>query len=158
MAANKSGQRTFPVWVGSLKDTVGEKHLRKMFGKYGNIDSVKLKRDETTGKSKGFGWVNFTSRDEAERAATKMAGVAVHGMVIKTTGPTELERKGLLSPTSLTRKDFRPLTDCSFYIQGKNCKNGDAVSCCLCLYMYKYTVHLRVYCIPVYMLVKASGV
>ena len=128
MAADKTGQPTFPVWVGSLKDTVSEKHLRKIFGRYGSIDSVKLMTDKTTGKFKGFGWVNFTSRAEAEKAATRMAGVPVHGAAIKTTGPAELERKGLFSPTFLTRRDFRPLTDCSFYIQGKQCKNGDSVS------------------------------
>ena len=125
MAADKSGQPTFPVWVGSLKDTVTGGELRKCFSRYGPISSVKLMRDGKTGKSKGFGWVNFYSRTAAENAAAKMAGSLVHGIVIKTSGPAELERKGLFSPI---KRDFRPLTDCSFFIQGNHCKKGDTVS------------------------------
>lgn len=125
MAADKSGQATFPVWVGSLKDTVSEKDLRKLFVKHGPIASVKLMTDNKTGKSKGFGWVNFFSRSAAETSAVKMAGYVLSGVAIKTAGPSELEKKGLFSPQ---KKNYRPLTDCSFFIQGKHCKNGDAVS------------------------------
>lgn len=125
MAADKSGRPTFPVWVGSLKDTVSERDLRQLFAKYGPIASVKLMKDNKTGKSKGFGWVNFLSRSAAEASAVKMAGYILSGVAIKTAGPSELEKKGLFSPL---KKDYRPLTDCSFFIQGKHCKNGDAVS------------------------------
>lgn len=127
MAADKSGHATFPVWVGSLKDPVNEKDLRQLFAKYGPISSVKLMKDNKTGKSKGFGWVNFLSRAAAETSAAEMAGLVYNGVAIKTSGPAELEKKGLFSPT---KKNYRPLTDCSFFIQGKHCKNGDAVSPC----------------------------
>ena len=143
MATVKSGRPTFPVWVGSLNEHVTEKDLRKHFSKFGEIASVKLKTDNATGKSLGFGWVNFCARGNAESAAAKMAGVSIRGGDrIKTSGPAELERKGLFSPEKV---DYRPLTDCSFYIEGKHCKNGDAVSiiivellCTLYIQMYMY--------------------
>lgn len=125
MASDKS---TFPVWVGSLDEAVNEKELRKTFAKFGNVSSVKLMTDPTTGKSKRFGWVNFYSRVSAEEAAVKLAGCSLRGSVIKTSGPAELERrdkKGLFSPP---KTNFRPFTDCSFFIQGKVCKKGAAVS------------------------------
>ena len=56
MATVKSGRPTFPVWVGSLNEHVTEKDLRKHFSKFGEIASVKLKTDNATGKSLGFGW------------------------------------------------------------------------------------------------------
>ena len=122
MASDKS---TFPVWVGSLDEAVNEKELRKTFAKFGNVSSVKLMTDPTTGKSKRFGWVNFYSRVSAEEAAVKLAGCSLRGSVIKTSGPAELEKKGLFSPP---KTNFRPFTDCSFFIQGKVCKKGAAVS------------------------------
>ena len=63
----------FPVWVGSLNEHVTEKDLRKHFSKFGEIASVKLKTDNATGKSLGFGWVNFCARGNAESAAAKMS-------------------------------------------------------------------------------------
>ena len=122
MAADRSG--TFPVWVGSLDERVNEKQLLRKFSRFGNVSSVKIQRDGATGRSKGFGWVNFSAREPAEQSTAKMAGALLHGSPIKTRGPTELERKGLFSPP---RVDFRPLTDCAFFMQGKLCKKGASV-------------------------------
>ena len=124
MAADQSGRPTFPVWVGSLDENVSEKQLFRKFSKFGIVSSVKIQQDSATGKSKGFGWVNFNSREAAELSAAKLAGVAFHGSHIKTRGPAELEKKGLFSPP---KADFRPITDCSFFVQGKRCKKGATV-------------------------------
>ena len=128
MAAQRSGRPTFPVWVGSLKETVRDGDLERLFAPCGPIASVSIKRDDATGRSKGFGWVNFNSRAAAEDAAVKMAGRKCDGAQIKTRGPSALEKKGVYSPPSTAGRDFRPLMDCSFFIQGNHCKNGDAVS------------------------------
>lgn len=124
MAAETKGKPTFPVWVGNLRETVSEEDLKKLFARYGSVASYKVMRDKKTGKSRLFGYVNFYTRADAENAATKLAGRGVHGAAIKTAGPAELERKGHFSPD----RDFRPLTDCSFFIQGNKCKKGDDVS------------------------------
>ena len=125
-AADKAGRQaaTFPVWVGSLDERVTEKQLQKRFSKFGSISNIKIQRDAATGRSKGFGWVNFHEREAAEQSAAKMAGASLCGSPIKTRGPRELEKKGLFSPP---RTDFRPLTDCTFFIQGKLCKKGTSV-------------------------------
>ena len=131
MAAGAKSAPTFPVWVGNLKETVSEAELRKHFALDGFgksvIGSCKLMLDKT-GKSRRFGWVNFYSRSVAEKAALKLAGYLVQDVPLKTAGPAELEKKGHFSPPDkATKKDFRPLTDCSFFIQDKNCRNGDNV-------------------------------
>ena len=96
------------------------------FKRWGPVASCAVMRDKKTNK-KVFGYVNFFSKQAAELAASKMAGVVIHGMAIKTSGPSELESKGHFSPPPT---DFRPLIDCSFFIQGNICKNGCKVSVC----------------------------
>ena len=58
------------------------------------------------------------------------AGFHIQGAAIKTKGPTMLRLQGHFSPPrdSSPPVDYRPLTDCSFYIMGKECKKGEGVS------------------------------
>eukprot|EP00250_Pteridium_aquilinum_P008845 c18253_g1_i1 orf=370-2313(+) len=60
------------VYVKNLDDMVDDEYLRKHFSAYGNIVSAKVMRNEK-GISKGFGFVCFSSTDEATKA------VAEHG-------------------------------------------------------------------------------
>lgn len=133
MAVEPHGVPTFPVWVGSLKDTVKERDLLRVCSKYGAIASCKVMRDEQ-GKSKRFGYVNFYSEAGAERAAEKLTGFMIQGVPIKTKGPRVLQVQGHFSvlhhPPVGPHVNYRPLTDCSFFIQGSKCKKGTNVSDC----------------------------
>ena len=122
MTAEPRGVPTYPVWVGSLKETVKEKDLLRVCSKHGAIASCKVMRDEQ-GNSKRFGYVNFYNEADAERAAEKLAGFQIQGSQLKTKGPRLLQRQG-----HFTKINFRPLTDCSFFIQGAKCKKGTIVS------------------------------
>lgn len=44
-----------------------ERDLRKLFGEYGEIESVQIVYDRFTGRSRGFGFVYFTSTKDATR-------------------------------------------------------------------------------------------
>ena len=89
-----------------------------------------------------FGYVNYYTEEEAERAASVKQGSKISGVAIKTKGPKVLSRQGHFN-TSLPRPDglnFRPLTDCSFFIMGKKCKKAGTVSIghtntCTCTYL-----------------------
>ncbi|KAL2103659.1 hypothetical protein ACEWY4_000527 [Coilia grayii] len=60
------------LYVKNLDDTINDEKLRKEFAPYGTITSAKVMTD--TGHSKGFGFVCFTSPEEATRAVTEMNG------------------------------------------------------------------------------------
>lgn len=62
------------LYVKNLADDVDDELLKREFAKYGQITSAKVMRDEHTGASKGFGFVCFTSPEEATEAVNKMNG------------------------------------------------------------------------------------
>lgn len=62
------------LYVKNLADDVDDELLKREFAKYGHITSAKVMRDEHTGASKGFGFVCFTSPEEATEAVNKMNG------------------------------------------------------------------------------------
>ncbi|KAJ1554199.1 Protein phosphatase PP2A regulatory subunit B [Nowakowskiella sp. JEL0078] len=62
------------LYIKNLDDTIDDEKLRQEFSVYGSITSAKIMRDEKTGLSKGFGFVCFSSPDEATKAVTEMNG------------------------------------------------------------------------------------
>lgn len=59
------------LYIKNLEDTVDDEQLRQLFADYGVITSAKVMHDEK-GTSKGFGFVCFSSPDEATKAVTEM--------------------------------------------------------------------------------------
>ncbi|MDQ1265767.1 MAG: hypothetical protein QG635_919 [Bacteroidota bacterium] len=47
------------IYVGNLSFTTTEDDLKSLFGKYGEVSSVKLIMDRETGKPRGFGFVEM---------------------------------------------------------------------------------------------------
>jgi polyadenylate-binding protein len=62
------------VYIKNLDDTVDDDRLRQEFSKFGTITSARIMRDDK-GNSKGFGFVCFTTPEEATRAVTEMNGI-----------------------------------------------------------------------------------
>jgi len=60
------------LYVKNLDDTIDDERLRKEFSPYGTITSAKVMNEE--GRSKGFGFVCFSSPEEATKAVTEMNG------------------------------------------------------------------------------------
>eukprot|EP00735_Rhodelphis_limneticus_P009107 TRINITY_DN2542_c0_g2::TRINITY_DN2542_c0_g2_i1::g.19266::m.19266 TRINITY_DN2542_c0_g2::TRINITY_DN2542_c0_g2_i1::g.19266 ORF type:complete len:611 (-),score=245.34,sp/P29341/PABP1_MOUSE/54.91/0.0,RRM_1/PF00076.17/5.4e-20,RRM_1/PF00076.17/1e-17,RRM_1/PF00076.17/1.2e-15,RRM_1/PF00076.17/3e-18,RRM_6/PF14259.1/2.2e-14,RRM_6/PF14259.1/1.3e-09,RRM_6/PF14259.1/6.2e-10,RRM_6/PF14259.1/8.8e-13,RRM_5/PF13893.1/7.4e-10,RRM_5/PF13893.1/1.4e-09,RRM_5/PF13893.1/2.8e-11,RRM_5/PF13893.1/2.2e-09,PABP/PF00658.13/7 len=60
------------LYVKNLDDTVDDDRLRKEFAQFGTITSSKVMSED--GRSKGFGFVCFTTPEEATRALTEMNG------------------------------------------------------------------------------------
>ena len=67
------------LYVKNLSDELTDDELRTEFAKYGDISSAKIMRDETTTRSRGFGFVCFTSADDSTRAVTEMNGKMMQG-------------------------------------------------------------------------------
>ncbi|MES2812029.1 MAG: RNA-binding protein [Bacteroidota bacterium] len=70
------------IFVGSLPFSIDEADLRDSFGVYGTVTSVKIITDKFTGRSKGFGFVEMSSDEEAEKAIQELNGATVDGRTI----------------------------------------------------------------------------
>ncbi|XP_035388673.1 polyadenylate-binding protein 4 isoform X1 [Electrophorus electricus] len=60
------------LYIKNLDDTIDDEKLRKEFSPFGSITSAKVMLEE--GRSKGFGFVCFSSPEEATKAVTEMNG------------------------------------------------------------------------------------
>lgn len=67
------------LFVGGLPWATDEQALRGAFGAYGAIEDVAIVRDRETGRSRGFGFVVFTSASDATTAMNAMNGAEVSG-------------------------------------------------------------------------------
>jgi RNA recognition motif-containing protein len=56
------------LYVGNLPYDVNDSKLNEMFTKFGTPDSAKVIVDRDTGRSKGFGFVEFSNADHANQA------------------------------------------------------------------------------------------
>ena len=56
------------LYVGNLSYDAKDSDLQTLFSKYGNVQSVSIIADRFTGRSKGFGFVEMASGEEAEKA------------------------------------------------------------------------------------------
>uniref|UniRef100_A0A0D9VSJ6 Polyadenylate-binding protein n=1 Tax=Leersia perrieri TaxID=77586 RepID=A0A0D9VSJ6_9ORYZ len=66
------------VYIKNINDEVDDGALRERFNEFGNITSAKIMRDEK-GISKGFGFVCFSTPEEAKCAVSSMRGVMFYG-------------------------------------------------------------------------------
>ena len=111
-----------PVWVGGLSLGVNESILLELFSKFGPVKNAVILRDDS-GKSKHCGFVNFLSLDAANAASIALNGCDILGETIKTRGPAELlGKEKSLNTAKNERKDYRALSDCIFYLSGKDCQ------------------------------------
>ncbi|XP_059296546.1 polyadenylate-binding protein 7-like isoform X2 [Lycium ferocissimum] len=65
------------VYVKNIDDDVSDNELRELFGQCGTITSVKIMQDEK-GLSKGFGFVCFSTAEEAYKAVNAFHGLMLH--------------------------------------------------------------------------------
>jgi RNA recognition motif-containing protein len=71
------------LYVGNLSYNMTESTLQAMFAQFGRVDSVKIITDRYSGQSKGFGFVEMSSRSEGEQAISSLNGKEVDSRQIK---------------------------------------------------------------------------
>ena len=80
--AGDASQVSLAVFVGQLSWAVDNDRLAQEFADCGEIESATVQMDRNTGKSRGFGYVHFTTPDAVEKAL-QMNGQEIDGRAIK---------------------------------------------------------------------------
>ena len=62
------------LFVGNLSYQATEEDLRELFQQAGAVQSVRIITDQFTGRPRGFGFVEMSTKEEAERAIDQLNG------------------------------------------------------------------------------------
>ena len=70
------------LYVGNLSYNTSDSDLQTMFGEFGTVQSAQVIMDRDTGRSKGFGFVEMGSDQEAQAAIAGLNGKQVDGRAL----------------------------------------------------------------------------
>ena len=87
------------LFVGGLSFSTSNERLREVFAATGNVESAAVVTDRDTGRSRGCGFVELATAEDAEQAISKLNGTSVDGRTIqveraKSPGAGGGERRG----------------------------------------------------------------
>ncbi|KAL6143930.1 PREDICTED: glycine-rich RNA-binding protein 4, mitochondrial [Fragaria vesca subsp. vesca] len=82
------------LFVGGLSWSLDEKSLKEAFSSYGEVTEVTIVYDKDSGRSRGFGFVNFSREDDAKSAKDAMDGKALMGRPLRISFALERVRGG----------------------------------------------------------------
>jgi RNA recognition motif-containing protein len=71
------------LFVGGLAFTTTTEGLRQAFARFGTVASAVVMTDRQTGRSRGFGFVEMATGEEAERAISGLNGSSLDGRMIR---------------------------------------------------------------------------
>lgn len=79
------------IYVGNLPYSATENSLKALFETYGDVTTAKIVTDKFTGSSRGFGFVEMTNADEAQKAIDGLNGKDFEGrkIVVNESRPRE---------------------------------------------------------------------
>ena len=70
------------LYVGNLSYSVDSSELEQMFGAHGSVQSAEVVSDRMTGRSKGFGFVEMGTDEEAQKAISALNGQENNGRAL----------------------------------------------------------------------------
>lgn len=77
--ATNSGSNLF---VTGIHPKLSEEEVTRLFSKYGNVEKCQIMRDPHTKESRGFGFVNFMTSEEADAAKEALQGKELEGRTL----------------------------------------------------------------------------
>jgi RNA recognition motif-containing protein len=88
------------LYVGSLPYSVTDQQLAELFSAHGAVDSARVIVDRVSGQSKGFGFVEMGSDDDAAKAITALNGTQFQGrrIIVNEARPQEPRSGGPRGP------------------------------------------------------------
>jgi RNA recognition motif-containing protein len=82
------------LYVGNLSFNTSNQDLSDMFRKIGTVESANVIEDRETGRSRGFGFVEMSSRTEGENAIAQLNGKEIDGRELKVNEAKAREDRG----------------------------------------------------------------
>jgi len=82
------------LYVGNLAYSVDSSELEQLFGAHGTVVSAQVISDRDTGRSKGFGFVEMSSDDEATAAIAALNGQEHNGRALTVNEARPREDRG----------------------------------------------------------------
>jgi cold-inducible RNA-binding protein len=82
------------LYVGNLAYSVGDTELEEMFAPHGSVQSAQVIIDRDTGRSKGFGFVEMSSDQEAKAAISALNGKELEGRTLTVNEARPREERG----------------------------------------------------------------
>ena len=70
------------IYVGNLSFATSEETVRSLFEAHGTVDRVNIARDRATGEPRGFGFVEMTNDNEADKAMAALNGQDIDGRTL----------------------------------------------------------------------------
>ena len=70
------------LYVGNLSYSVDSSMLQEMFGQHGSVQSAEVIADRETGRSKGFGFVEMATDEEAQKCIQTLNGQQFEGRAL----------------------------------------------------------------------------
>jgi RNA recognition motif-containing protein len=82
------------LYVGNLSFNTTNQDLNDLFGQVGTVESANVVEDRDTGRSRGFGFVEMSSQEEADNAIAQFNGKEVDGRELKVNEAKPQENRG----------------------------------------------------------------
>jgi len=70
------------IYVGGLPYATAEPQLNELFAAHGTVESARVITDKFTGQSRGFGFVEMATTEEAKRAIDALNGTQLDGRTL----------------------------------------------------------------------------
>jgi len=81
------------LYIGNLPYSMTDEGLEQAFAPHGTLSSARVILDRDTGRSRGFGFVEYQNDDEAKAAMEAMDGQEVDGRPLRVNEAHERERR-----------------------------------------------------------------
>jgi RNA recognition motif-containing protein len=82
------------LYVGNLSFSATEQDLEEAFGEFGSVQSINIIEDRDTGRSRGFGFVEMSSQEEAQKCIAELDGQELDGRNLKVNEAKPRENRG----------------------------------------------------------------
>jgi RNA recognition motif-containing protein len=82
------------IYVGGLPYSATEQEVQDLFSPHGNVQSVRVITDRVTGQSRGFGFVEMGSDEEAQNAIEALNSTQMNGRTLSVSEARPQEPRG----------------------------------------------------------------